>query len=72
MPFVRGGLALFMIGLVAVAFGYSLWDQGDYFGVVAVEGVQGVCHYVVVGWAAGGGGDAVDDFLYDKSVLLRV
>ena len=63
VPLVRGGLALLGVGLVAVALGDALRDQRDDFGVVAVERVERVGHDVVLGGAAGGGGDAVDDFL---------
>ena len=47
MPFVGGGLAFFRVGLVAVAFGDALGDQGDHLRVVVVEGVEGVGHDVV-------------------------
>ena len=63
VPFVSGGLAFRLVGLVAVALGDALGDEGDDFGVVAVEWVEGVCHDVVLGGAAGSSGDAVDDFL---------
>ncbi len=63
VPFVRGGLALLRVGLVAVAFGDALRDQGDDLGVIAVERVERVGHDIVLGWAAGSGGNAVDDFL---------
>ena len=72
VPFVGGGLALLGVGLVAVAFGDALGDQGDDFGVVVVEGVEGVCHDVVFGGAAGGGGDAVDDFFVGFVVEVLV
>ena len=72
MPFVGGGLAFFGVGLVAVALGDAFGDERDDFGVVAVEGVEGVGHDVVVGGAAGGGGDAVDDFFVGFVVEVLV
>ena len=72
VPFVSGGLAFLGVGLVAVAFGDALGDQGDDFGVVAVEGVERVGHDVVLGRAAGRGGDAVDDFLVGFIVEVLV
>ena len=72
MPFVRRGLALLLVGLVAVAFGDALRDQGDDFGIVAVEWIERVGHHVVFGWAAGSSGDAVDDFLVGFIVEVLV
>ena len=69
---MRRGLALLLVGLVAVAFGDALRDQGDDFGIVAVERVERVRHHVVLGWAAGSSGDAVDDFLVGFIVEVLV
>lgn len=72
MPFVRRGLALPLVVLVAVAFGDAFGDERDDFGVVAVKRVEGVCHDIVLSGPPRSSGDAVDDLFVGFVVKVLV
>ena len=72
MPLVSGRLTFALVVLVAVALGDAFGDEGDDFGVIAVERIEGVGHDIVLRWATRGGGNAVDDFFVGFVVEVLV